>query len=40
MCIGGGVCGVMDTIIGNEHSDTSSNPGWDYLHLTIPLGKV
>ena len=30
----GGTCGVMGTVIGNGHSDTSSNPGWDWLHFT------
>ena len=30
----GGVRGVMDTVVGNEHGDTSSNPGRDGLHFT------
>ena len=25
----GGACGVIDIVIGNEHGDTSSNPGRD-----------
>ena len=29
----GGACGVMVIIIGNGHSDTSSNPGWGWLHF-------
>ena len=34
----GGACGVMVIIGGNGHSDTSSNPGRDWMHFT--LGKV
>ena len=30
----GGAHGVMVIVIGNGHSDTSSNPGWDWLHFT------
>ena len=26
----GGACGVMVTVIGNEHGDMSSNPGRDW----------
>ena len=26
--------GVMVIIVGNGHSGTSSNPGWDWLHFT------
>ena len=26
--------GVIVIIVGNEHSDTSSNPGRDWLHIT------
>ena len=26
--------GVMVIVVGNEHGDTSSNPGWDWLHFT------
>ena len=29
----------MVIVVGNEHSDTSSNPGRDYLHFTNTLGK-
>ena len=29
-----GACGVMVIIVGNEHGDTSSNPGQDWLHFT------
>ena len=29
-----GVCGVMVIVAGNGHGDTSSNPGWDWLHFT------
>ena len=31
----GGACGVMVIIVGNGHGDTSSNPGWDWLHFTL-----
>ena len=31
----GGARGVMVIIVGNEHSDISSNPGWDWLHFTL-----
>ena len=27
-------CGVMVIVTGNGHGDTSSNPGWDWLHFT------
>ena len=30
----GGARGVMVIVVGNGHSDTSSNPGPDWLHLT------
>ena len=30
----GGACGVMVIVVGNEHGDTSSNPGRDWLHFT------
>ena len=30
----GGACGVMVSVVGNGHSDTSSNPGQDWLHFT------
>ena len=30
----GGARGVMVIIVGNEHSDTSSNPGRDWLPFT------
>ena len=38
----GGARGVMVIVVGNGHSDTSSNPGRDIaFHITlIPLGKV
>ena len=39
----GGARGVMVIVIGNGHSDTSSNPRRDWLHFhiaLIPLGKV
>ena len=26
--------GVMVIVVGIGHSDTSSNPGWDWLHFT------
>ena len=29
-----GARGVMVTVVGNGHGDTSSNPGWDELHFT------
>ena len=33
-------CGVMVIVIGNGHSDTSSNPGRDCIsHSTNTLGK-
>ena len=32
--IGGGAHGVIVIVVGNEHGDTSSNPGWDWLHFT------
>ena len=30
----GGACGVMVIVVGNRHSDMSSNPGRDWLHFT------
>ena len=30
----GGARGVMVIVVGNGHGDTSSNPGWDWLHFT------
>ena len=33
MCYGG-ARGVMVIVVGNEHGDTSSNPGRDWLHFT------
>ena len=30
----GGASGVMVIVVGNGHGDTSSNPGWDWLHFT------
>ena len=30
----GGARGVMVIVVGNEHGDTSSNPGQDWLHFT------
>ena len=30
----GGARGVMVTVVGNGHSDTSSNPGRDWLYFT------
>ena len=35
----GGARGVMVIVVGNGHSDTSSNPGRDWLHFTNTLGK-
>ena len=32
--LSGGARGVMVIVAGNGHGDTSSNPGWDWLHLT------
>ena len=29
-----GARGVMVIVVGNEHGDTSSNPGRDWLHFT------
>ena len=29
-----GACGVMVSVVGYGHGDTSSNPGWDWLHFT------
>ena len=31
---GGGAHGVMAIVAGNGYGDTSSNPGWDWLHFT------
>ena len=34
-------CGVMDSIVGNGHSNQSSNLGWDCTsHYANTLGKV
>ena len=33
-----GICGIMDTIVGNRHVNQSSDPGWDCLPFT--QGKV
>ena len=30
----GGARGVIVIVVGNEHGDTSSNPGRDCLHFT------
>ena len=30
----GSACGVIVIVVGNEHGDTSSNPGRDWLHFT------
>ena len=30
----GGACGVKVIIVGNGHSDSSSNPGREWLHFT------
>ena len=30
----GGARGVMVIVVGNGHGDTSSNPGWNWLHFT------
>ena len=35
-----GAHGVMAFVVGNEHGNSSSNPGLGCLHLLIPLGKV
>ena len=35
----GGARGVMVIIVGNEHGNSSSNPGRDWLHFTNALGK-
>ena len=32
----GGARGVMVIVVGNEHSETSWNPGRDWLHFTYP----
>ena len=43
MDVFGGACGVMVIVVGNGHSDTSSNPGQGLIafHIAlIPLGKV
>ena len=29
-----GARGIMVIVVGNEHGDTSSNPGRDWLHFT------
>ena len=31
---GGGARGVIVIVVGNEHGNTSSNPGRDWLHFT------
>ena len=39
----GGARGVIVIVVGNDHGDSSSNPGRDSLHFhiaLIPLGKV
>ena len=33
-CSYGGARGVIVIVVGNEHGDTSSNPGRDWLHFT------
>ena len=33
ICVGGD-CGVMVIVVGDGHSDTSSNPGRVWLHFT------
>ena len=33
--ITGGARGVMVIVVENEHGDTSSNPGRDWLHFTL-----
>ena len=33
-CPYGGARVVMVIVVGNGHGDTSSNPGWDWLHFT------
>ena len=33
----GGARGVMVMVTGNEHGDTSSDPGRDWLHFTLHL---
>ena len=41
--LAGGSRGVMVIVVGNGHGDSSSNPGWEWLHFhiaLIPLGKV
>ena len=30
----GAARGVMVIVVGIGHDDTSSNPGWDWLHFT------
>ena len=35
----GGARGVMVSVIGNGHGDTSSNPRQDWLHSANTLGK-
>ena len=30
----GGARGVMVIVVGNGSGDTSSNPGWDWMHFT------
>ena len=38
----GGACGVMVIVVGNGHSDTSSNPervSWHFFHNNNTLGK-
>ena len=30
----GGASGLVVIVVGNGHSDTSSNPGRDWLHFT------
>ena len=39
LCVNGGARGVVVIAVGNEHGDTSSNPGRDFSHSTNTLGK-
>ena len=32
--LSGGARGVVVIVVGNGHSDTSSNPGRDWMHFT------
>ena len=31
-----GARSVMVIVVGNGHGNTSSNPGWEWLHFTYP----